>query len=116
MFDRKLILAMCVAVVALMPCAFAQVSSPPAAGQPNPATATAASGTDQIPEGGVPTWIHPETPQHRRDRLAGEDPGPNPDLNKHFWRFGRSYHTLKFMLMVLLPAGNVFVLVVKSNS
>ncbi len=94
MFDRKLILAMSVAVVALMPCAFAQVSSPSTAGQPKPATA--AAGTDQIPEGGVPTWIHPETPEHRRDRIAGEDPGPNPDLNKHFWRFGKSFHIERY--------------------
>src|ERR1041385_3626357 len=90
MFDRKLILAMCVALMALIPSAFAQVPPTPAAEQPKAATATADS--DQIPEGGIPGWIDPETPEHRRDRIGGEDPGPNPDLNKHFWRFGKSYH------------------------
>ena len=32
------------------------------------------------------------------------------------FRLGRSYHTLKFMLMVLLAAAKLFVLVEKSNS
>ena len=94
MFDRKLILAICVALMALIPSAFAQVPPTPAEQQPKAATATADS--DQIPEGGVPGWIDPETPEHRRDRIGGEDPGPNPDPNKHFWRFGKSYHIERY--------------------
>ncbi|HXH41151.1 MAG TPA: FG-GAP-like repeat-containing protein, partial [Thermoanaerobaculia bacterium] len=64
--------------------------------QPAPAAATSTSAAGQIPEGGVPAWIHPETPQHRRDRLGVEDPGPNPDPNKHFWRYGNSFHIERY--------------------
>jgi hypothetical protein len=41
----------------------------------------------------MPTYVHEETAQQRHDRLGtAEDPGINPDPNKHFWRYGRSYH------------------------
>ena len=44
-----------------------------------------------------PQYLYPETPEHRRSRIGtAEDPGPDPDLNKHFWRFGKSYHIEKF--------------------
>ena len=93
MFDRKLILAMC-AVTALTVTARAQ-SKPvatPAPQQAAPQTTTAAPTTQEVPEGGVPSWIKPETPQHRRDRLStSEDPGLNPDPNKQWWRFGRAF-------------------------
>ena len=90
MIDRKLIFAMCVAAASMMPGVFAQV--PPAATPPEPKPATATSAAaDLTQEGGVPTWIHPETPEHRRNRLGTEDPGPDPDLKKHFWRYGHSF-------------------------
>ena len=45
----------------------------------------------------MPTWIKPETPEHRRERLGTNvDPGINPDPDKHFWRFGKSYHIERF--------------------
>lgn len=92
MFDRKLILATCVAAVSVMPIVFAQA---PATATPPPASATAAA-SDQVQEGGVPSWIHPETPEHRRDRVGSEDPGPNPDPKKHYWRYGHSYHIERY--------------------
>ena len=90
MIDRKLIFATCVAAALMMPGVFAQV--PPAATPPEPKPATTTSAAaGQTQEGGVPTWIRPETPEHRRNRLGTEDPGPDPDLKKHFWRYGHSY-------------------------
>ena len=48
-------------------------------------------------EGGEPHYVHPETPEQRKTRLGtSEDPGPNPDPNKQFWRYGKSYHILKY--------------------
>jgi len=88
MFYRKLILATCVSAAAFVPGGFAQTPPPTA-------TATSAD-TEKVPEGGIPSWIRPETPEHRRDRMAGEDPGSNPDLNKHFWRYGNSYHIERY--------------------
>src|SRR6266487_3295620 len=44
-----------------------------------------------------PQYLFAETPEQRKSRLGtAEDPGPDPDLNKHFWRFGKSYHIEKF--------------------
>src|ERR1051326_8324592 len=49
------------------------------------------------PEGGEPKYIRPETPQQRKDRLGtAEDPGPNPDQTKHYWRYGHSFHIERF--------------------
>src|SRR5438270_1039269 len=91
MFDRKLILATCVAA-ALSPAVFAQAPVPAAAAQ-TPAAQSSAT----VPEGGMPAWIKPETPEHRRERLGTNvDPGINPDPGMHFWRFGKSYHIDKF--------------------
>jgi hypothetical protein len=90
MFNRKLILAMCIAVASVTMNAAAQAN---AAAQPAaPQTATAAPGSESVPEGGLPTWVKPETPEHRRDRLGtAEDPGLNPDSKKQWWRYGRAY-------------------------
>ena len=75
--------------------AAAQQSAPPAAPLQ---TATAPTDTAaQVPDGGTPTYVHPETAQQRRARLGTvEDPGTNPDPNKHYWRFGHSFHIDKF--------------------
>jgi hypothetical protein len=63
-----------------------------AAPQPAPAVTTA-----DVPPGGMPAYIKPETPQQRKDRLGTqEDPGINPDPNKHYWRFGHSQHIERF--------------------
>ncbi|HUP61141.1 MAG TPA: VCBS repeat-containing protein [Thermoanaerobaculia bacterium] len=48
-------------------------------------------------DGGTPAWIRPETPEQRMTRLGTtEDPGPDPDPEKHFMRFGRSFHIEKY--------------------
>lgn len=47
-------------------------------------------------EGGTPAWIKAETPEHRHDRLGTEDPGPNPDPSKVFFRYGKQYHIERF--------------------
>jgi hypothetical protein len=84
-----LILATCVAATALSSGAFAQK---PAATAPAPQSATTATQSTAVPEGGMPTWIKPETPEHRRERLGtAEDPGINPDSGKHWWRFGKEF-------------------------
>jgi len=94
MFDRKLILATCVAA-ALAPSAFAQTPAKPVPAAAPQTSAPQASAT--VPEGGMPTWIKPETPEHRRERLGTNvDPGINPDTGTHFWRFGKSVHIDKY--------------------
>src|ERR1700704_2793890 len=94
MLDRKLILATCVAA-ALSPAAFAQTPAKPVPAAPPKTSAAQSSAT--VPEGGMPTWIKPETPEHRRERLGTNvDPGINPDPEVHFWRFGKSYHIEKY--------------------
>ena len=91
MFDRKLILATCVATAALTATAFAQQPAPVAKDAPAPQVAMTTA-ADTVPEGGTPAWIKPETPAHRRDRLGtSEDPGPNPDSKKQWWRYGRAF-------------------------
>jgi len=94
MFDRKLFFATCVAA-ALSLAAFAQTPPKPVAAAAAQKSATQSSET--VPEGGMPTWIKPETPEHRRERLGTNvDPGMNPDPETHFWRFGKSYHIEKY--------------------
>jgi hypothetical protein len=94
MLDRKLILATCVAA-ALTPAAFSQTPAKPvpAAAPQTPAAQSSAT----VPEGGMPTWIKAETPEHRRDRLGtNTEPGINPDEGVHFWRYGKSFHIVRF--------------------
>src|SRR5512144_2090126 len=65
--------------------------------QTNPPAASDATTTSAMPDGGVPTYIRPETPAQRTARLGTtEDPGTNPDPNKHYWRYGKSFHIEKF--------------------
>jgi len=99
MLARKLMIALCAAASATF--ALAQTAAPQ---QPSPAPAPAAATADKpavasdvMPDGGEPKYLHPETPEQRRTRLGTpEDPGPNPDPAKHYWRFGSSYHIEKF--------------------
>jgi hypothetical protein len=87
MLVRKFTIAVA-AVAALTTTASAQ--NAPAA--PAPAQITAAS-----TEGGTPTYVRAETPEQRKSRLGTpEDPGLNPDPDKHFWRFGQSYHIARW--------------------
>jgi len=65
--------------------------------QSAPAPATTTSASEAVPDGGVPKYLKPETPEQRKARLGiPEDPGTNPDPNKHYWRYGYSYHIEKF--------------------
>src|SRR2546428_14082570 len=85
MFVRKLIMAACVALLWPATVSLAQTS----AAQPAPVVTT----TTDVPPGGMPVFIHPETDQQRKDRLGiQEDPGINPDPNKHYWRVGHFPH------------------------
>jgi hypothetical protein len=94
MFYRKLILATCVAAT-LTPAAFAQTTAKPAAVAPPASSAAQSSAT--VPEGGMPTWIKPETPEHRRERVGTNiEPGINPDPGIHFWRYGKSFHIERY--------------------
>ena len=83
-------------------CAFASVlvvflATAAVADQPPQQNATTPATTQAVPDGGMPTWIRPETPEQRMARIGTpEDPGLDPDPNKHFWRFGRSYHIEKY--------------------
>lgn len=44
----------------------------------------------KVPEGGVPTFLRPETPEKRKERIGlPEDPGCDPDPKQVFWRFGK---------------------------
>jgi hypothetical protein len=95
MFDRKFIITTCVAM-ALIPASFAQTPAKPAAATPQ---TTAAPSGETVPDGGMPVWIKPETPEHRRERVGtNPDPGINPDPSVHFWRYGKSYHIEKYDL------------------
>lgn len=58
------------------------------------ATATASA---KVPDGGVPRYIKPETPQQRMERLGTqEDPGPDPDPKTKWIRFGHPFTIQKF--------------------
>lgn len=68
---------------------FAGMLSAQTATEQKAATTTAAAA--QVPEGGAPRYIKPETAEQRSARLAvegGEDPGPNPDPDKVWVRKG----------------------------
>jgi hypothetical protein len=95
MFVKKLAVVFCASAVASL-VVLAQQPAPapaPAATQ----TTTTSVDIKSVPDGGMPTFIHPETPEQRRARLGTpDDPGIDPDPNKHYWRFGHSYHIDKF--------------------
>jgi len=90
MFARKLMMILCAASASV---ALAQRPAPP----PVPQAAPAAAPAPGVPDGGVPTYPKPETPEQRKARLGtAEDPGLDPDQSKVFWRFGRNQHIEKF--------------------
>ncbi|HEX8254773.1 MAG TPA: VCBS repeat-containing protein [Thermoanaerobaculia bacterium] len=50
-----------------------------------------------VPDGGVPRYIRPETPEQRQERLGTQtDPGPDPDPKTEWFRFGQKYTIHKF--------------------
>src|ERR1051325_5300812 len=62
-----------------------------------PAAAAAAWDIHQVPDGGMPTYIRPETPEQRKARLSTpDDPGINPDPTKKWGRFGTIYHISRY--------------------
>jgi hypothetical protein len=93
MFSRKSLLVFMTAAVAGLGVAQTQ----PAPKAPAATTKTAPAATAGEPEGGTPTYIRPETPQQRRDRLGtNDDPGPNPDEKKTIFRFGKQFHIERY--------------------
>src|ERR1700741_2936425 len=52
--------------------------------------------TTVAPKGGEPRYVKPETPEQRTARLGTtEDPGPDPDPEKVFSRFGKQFTIFK---------------------
>ncbi|HMC22884.1 MAG TPA: VCBS repeat-containing protein [Thermoanaerobaculia bacterium] len=91
MVNKKMLIHACAVALTCGAGAFAQAPAPTAATAPVPATST------DVPDGGEPKYIKPETPEQRKARLGiAEDPGPNPDPNTHFWRYGHSVHIERF--------------------
>ena len=91
MLLRKFWIAVAAAAMTV-PAAVAQtaVTSAPATDAPPQLSAAA-------PDGGIPEFVRPETPEQRKERIGtAEDPGLDPDPGKHFWRFGASYHINKY--------------------
>ena len=78
------------AVAALAGAASAQTAAP----SKNETTAAA---PQQVPEGGMPEFIFPETPERRMARIGTvEDPGLDPDPTKIWNRFGKTYRIEKY--------------------
>jgi hypothetical protein len=91
---KVLSIVVCVSALgAMMPLA-AQSAQP---AQDAPASAATAVDAQQVPEGGMPRYFRPETPEERKTRLGTtEDPGINPDSEKIWWRFGKQYQIHRF--------------------
>lgn len=89
---RKVLLAL--VVVALS--ALAGTAQTPPAPELAPTLQPAADEADTM-EGGVPSYVKPETPEQRQERLSTqEDPGLNPSPEKIWIRFGRRYTIRKY--------------------
>jgi hypothetical protein len=89
MLVRKFSIAVAAAAVMFSSAALAQQPGAPATSAPKLSAA--------VPDGGIPQFIRPETPEQRRTRLGiPEDPGLDPDPNKHYYRFGKSFHISKY--------------------
>jgi hypothetical protein len=60
-------------------------------------TDAAAASAQKVPDGGMPHYIRPETPEQRHDRLGtNEDPGIDPDPDKVWFRFSNKFTIHKF--------------------
>ena len=93
MLARKFVIAVAASVAMTTVAAPAQNASTP----PQSAAAPAPQVSAVVPDGGVPEYVRPETPEKRKERLGtAEDPGLDPDPNAHYWRFGKAYHISKF--------------------
>jgi hypothetical protein len=104
MFAKRLLVAI---VAALAAASLAAQSPAPQTQTTTPAPKPAEDSRFAWPEtpdhprpkitGSESQYLYPETPERRMSRIGtAEDPGPDPDLKKHYWRFGKSYHIEKF--------------------
>jgi hypothetical protein len=92
---KKFLNAVCLAAtVVTLPLA---AQTPPPASAAGAAQTTAAAAADQkVPDGGMPVFIRPETPEQRKARIGtAEDPGLDPDSTAVYWRFGKAYRIEK---------------------
>lgn len=87
MLNRFAFVLVCLASLPL----FAQAPAPQ-----EPAATTAAESEQKVPEGGMPYYIRPETPEQRRERVGNVDPGIDPDPNQTFWRHGFEQYIMKY--------------------
>lgn len=91
-FSKYVIVAALVLGVAVPDRATAQSSAPETAQE-----APAAWDKNAVPDGGMPRYIHPESPEERMERLGvAEDPGINPDPNREWVRFGKRMRIHRF--------------------
>ncbi|HKR62582.1 MAG TPA: VCBS repeat-containing protein [Thermoanaerobaculia bacterium] len=85
------------AVLSLMTAAHGVAQSASKQKTPAKTTDKTAASAAAVPEGGVPHFIRPETPEQRRDRIGtNEDPGLDPDEQKVFIRYGHKFTIGKF--------------------
>ena len=87
---------LCAAALIAISTASAFAQNPPATtyNDPPPADPSVCKGV--VPDGGIPTFLRPETPAQRLQRIGTEDPGCDPDPEKIFFRFGRQMKILKY--------------------
>lgn len=86
---QKSLLLVCLSI----PVAATGMAAPQQSAKP-PAGATARA---DVPEGGEPRYIRPETPAERKARLrTTEDPGMNPDPEKIFMRGEQAYTIFRY--------------------
>src|SRR5215212_5553804 len=99
MISRKFAVAVlfCAAVAVAAAAQTGGTTQPaPAAAKAQPAPAQTQAQAAPAAAGTTPVYIRPETAEQRRARLGTEDPGPDPDPKKTFFRYGRQYHIEKF--------------------
>lgn len=81
----------------VMAAAGAIAQTQPAATTAGATPAQSSASAPAAVEGGTPTYVKPETPEQRRARLGTpEDPGPNPDPEKIYYRYGKPYKIVRY--------------------
>lgn len=94
---RKVLLTFIVAVATVFAASAQEQQPAPAQPELLAPTATPAADEVDVPDGGMPTYVVPETPEQRQERLGtNEDPGINPDPEKVWIRFGKKYRIRKY--------------------
>jgi FG-GAP-like repeat len=96
MFSRRIlgsILSILVLAAASVPARAADQTAKQTAAKNDAPAATA----QKVPDGGMPHYIRPETPEQRLDRIGTtEDPGIDPDPDKVWFRFSNKFTIHKF--------------------